>query len=117
MIQKDTLLNLNIIITVIERRIGTGPKPETETIWIEKKKNVLANKTRRLVFKAAFTVPGMTGMRIQKVPRKRVGWPGTGKVWAAGEKPQHPGGKQAREAGASSLTGLGSGRSTHLKVR
>lgn len=48
------------------------------------------------MFKAAFTVPGMTGMRIQKVPRKRVGWPGTGKVWAAGEKPQHPGGKQAR---------------------
>lgn len=38
MIQKNTLLNLNIIITVIERRIGTGPKPETETIWIEKKK-------------------------------------------------------------------------------
>lgn len=28
MIQKNTLLNLNIIITVIERRIGTGPKPD-----------------------------------------------------------------------------------------
>lgn len=82
-----------------------------------KKKNVLANKTRRLVFNAAFTVPGMTGMHIQRVPRKRAGWPGTGKVWAAAEKPQHPGGKQAREAGASGLTGLGSGRSAHLKVR
>lgn len=39
MIQKNMLLNLNIIITVIERRIRTGPKPETETIWIEKKKS------------------------------------------------------------------------------
>ena len=81
------------------------------------KKYVLANNTRGLVFKAAFTVPGMTGMCIQRVPRKRAGWPGTGKVWAAAEKPQHPGGKQAREARASGLTGLGSGRSAHLKVR
>ena len=80
------------------------------------KKYVLANNTRGLVFKAAFTVPGMTGMCIQRVP-KRAGWPGTGKVWAAAEKPQHPGGKQAREARASGLTGLGSGRSAHLKVR
>ena len=27
-----------IIIIFTERRIGTGPKPETETIWTEKKK-------------------------------------------------------------------------------
>lgn len=66
--------------------MGQGLNQRQKQCELKKINNVLANKTRRLVFKAAFTAPGMTGMRIQKVPRKRAGCPGTGKAWAAGEK-------------------------------
>ena len=67
--------------------MGQGLNQRQKQYELKKINNVLANKTRRLVFKAAFTAPGMAGMRIQKVPWKRAGWPGTGKASAAGEKP------------------------------
>lgn len=54
---------MNIIITVIERRWDWKAKPRQKQYGLKKK--VPTNKTRRLVFKAAFTVPGMTGMRIK----------------------------------------------------
>ena len=61
-----------------------------------KKKNVLANKTRRLVFKVALTASGMIGMCIQKVPRKTADWQGTRKGLDCG-----------REGPASSGEGVG----------
>lgn len=66
-----------------------------------KKKNVLANTTRRLVFKVALTVSGMIGMCIQKVPRKTADWQGIRKAWVVGEKAQRPVGKESSESGAS----------------